>query len=238
MSSATTTASMIRDRLVRRTALGRRLLDDIYRQYYRVSPSIAADMRANDGLRDFIRELIVRPLLSHFDLAERYARDGWKDEASFALTARSALTDLRDGIVRAMDLEVSDLERIASWIHGAGSGTAPAGQLTSLTGYITDRLQRIPIDSPLHWAVLEPLAHQWELISRIDVNGSRAIAYVKEWLAAAPLEPYILEANKDPAELENDLARLRDGIFVSPEIRARFASRVSPVDALARAGYL
>src|SRR5260370_37940811 len=68
-----------RDLLLRRSTLGQDFFNQLYREYYTVSPRIAVDMRHSPALLRIIKLFLVDPLLDFYELVQEYCIRGWKD---------------------------------------------------------------------------------------------------------------------------------------------------------------
>jgi hypothetical protein len=219
---------VIRDGIVRSTALGAGLLDEIYRDYYRFSPQIANELVDDAALRDDVLRVAVRPLLAWYGLVETLALKPGQHEAAQD-AARMVLQACESG--------------------GTDAGTASA-LLTAIVGadpmpadapapfeYLASRLNEAVTLPFAAWAIFDALLCAWSCAA----TGSDVIAHATTWLAEAPLEHLAAPLAGDRFDFE--LALLARGPLATAALRHRVGARLADAwpqhaDALRRHDFL
>jgi hypothetical protein len=200
----------LRDRVVRATTLGAQLLDSIYRDYYRFSPAIAADLRRDENARAAVLALAIRPLIAWYSLVEAIA--------------------LAPDDIRAQDLALEELERSrpveadARRVSAVVNALAAGGDMPSDLGALPTefapwggQFASLPFSN---WAIVEPLVRFW----RSAAEEADILAEVVDWMGLAPLEA--LAPPKGEA-LEHELNFLARGPFREETLRRTVGARMS-----------
>jgi len=217
----------LRERVAAGSTLAAGLIEAIYVEYARFSPSIAAQIDKAAPARQAVLWVVVRPLLAWYALA---------------------------GVLAFEHLDRKAVSRAARAL--AGSCPRLLGKRT-VTGLLDTlrKGQALPPDAPAllrgfapqialaatlpfaAWAILDALALAWNA----GAHQRDAQEAVARWLAAAPLEA--LPLPQDGARLEHDLAALARLFDFSPAARESLGQRLSATrpdaaPALARHGFL
>ena len=203
---------VIRDGIVRGTALGATLLDEIYRDYYRFSPQIAAELVEDAELRDEVLRIAVRPLLAWYGLVETLALK--PDQPAVAqCAARNVLQACRSANTDALGTSA-----LLSAI--VGDDPVPAEAPAPLR-YLASRLHGAVALPFAGWAILDALARAWTCAA----TGSDVVQDVAAWLAEAPLERLAPPASAD--ELDIELALLAQGPLALAPLRHHVGARLA-----------
>jgi len=198
-----------RDRIFRATDLGSRLMDAIYRDYYRFSPRIAAEMQKDPVIRDVVLSIAVRPLVAWYTLANVLALTPADDAAAVEAVA---------GVWAAVPSGIEAQEVAAALRSIQASEPLPA-DASLIFVYLAERIQQAPRMPFASWAILEPLVRVWTTYA----SGSDVLEAVQAWLVAAPLETLEPPAGQ---ELEDELAFLASGPFAPLNARQQVGRRL------------
>lgn len=199
----------LRDRVVRATVLGARLLDAIYREYYRFSPGIAADLRDRVEMRARVLALVVRPLIAWYALAEALALASDDPDAIAAAGADVLASCARD----------ADAREMAETLDGILRGEMPPSTAPEPLRYLYERGGAAAGLPFARWAIVEPLAGMWTAAA---CDGD-VVAIARDWLAAAPLEKL---TPPDDNVLDAELRLIAHGALKSRAHRERVGRRL------------
>ena len=233
----------LRDRLVGQSQLGNTLYTKVRSEYYRFSPSVAADMSAEPALRRAIATVGVEPLLAFFLLVEEYIRIGWQDEL-FSERAEQSLDSFLNSwsqagyekaqiplIALVLGAIRLDKEGLSLPIEGSMTGREETGLLSALDYLGRQVSVRLPSAEYLPWALLTPLQRYWSAVARKvserpgEHGASRTlISDIKSWLSVFPIPSSV--SYTDASALRRDLVQMARSIFTDPEIRHVVGSRL------------
>jgi len=163
----------LRDRVAARSALGAQLIDQIYADYYRFSPAIAAELDQSAAPREVTLRLVVRPLLAWYALAGALAFEH-TDKAAL----RRASAELSSACPRLLSRAA-----IAGVLESLLAGQPiPSGAPRMLRQFAPqiEAAARLPF---ARWAILDALALAWS-----PASHRKPAAAVGQWLASAPLD--------------------------------------------------
>lgn len=206
----------LRDRVAACSALGAQLIDQIYGEYYRFSPAIAAELDHTTTAREATLRLVVRPLLAWYTLAGALALEHTDKEA-----VRRAKNDLAGACPRLFGRAA-----IAGVLESLLAGQAvPRGAPRMLRefGPQIEAAARLPF---ARWAILDALALAWSPASHRDPAGA-----VAQWLASAPLDRLPVSAGVRFEEQLGALARFFDFDPAARLVLGERLARVRPNDA-------
>jgi hypothetical protein len=198
--------NQLRDRVVRATHLGARLMDAIYREYYRFSPRIAIELRHDDAAREGVLALAVHPLIAWYSLAEAIAL---APENTGAAT-REVLDSCPDNIDAAM---------VAAAMAAIRAGEVIPAGAPPILSYLAARARNVARLPFACWAILDPLARIWTSVAHdLDAEDEARL-----WLASAPLEAL---SPPDHDLLDIELALLAAGPLSRPGDRREMGGRL------------
>jgi hypothetical protein len=232
----------IRDILLCDSVLGNEFFADLYAEYYRYSPRIAADMNNCPLLRKFIRDLFVIPLLNFFKLFEQYASTLHKDEQNidwdsiFKLLLKKTfeydvisqihvqinhLRNLtpsqdknynRDYILRTIQTQSIEIEMIFEYL------------IVTLRQYSGDLKYT-------RWAIIDPLLIYWNFCYKLfcrkdssDLLRTEIATALNKWISSVPFPSSF--SKLDQYVLTDSLAKLAKTVFTLPEIRYKIGDRI------------
>lgn len=219
---------LLRDQVVRATTLGSRLLDEIYRDYYRFSPRIADDLNRDAVLRNQVLVAGVRPLLAWYALAGVLALD--RHDAHAVRHAAQTVLDACSGQEPSPASTVDLIDALRCGRPLPADAPAPFG-------YLATRLQEAPHLPFAQWAIFDPLIRAWTCVA----IGQDVVAQAEQWLALAPLER--LPAPQLDETTEAELAAVAAGPLAAPALRHEMGARLYSAwpqlgDALRRSDYI
>jgi hypothetical protein len=202
------------------------LIDCIMREYYRFSPQVAAAIEKDAAVRGAVLTMVVRPLVAWFTLA-RVVGFEWSDRTAVSVAAQDVLTACPRRLAPRI---VPVLEAIRA------DEPFPAGAPWQLLPF-GPKIREAARQPHVSWALLDSLLRAWTITTRhIDVIGE-----VAQWLAAAPIDPFI--RSTAPELLDQELGTLAGFFDFRPAARRRMGSRLAAalpesMNALQRHGFL
>jgi hypothetical protein len=199
----------LRDRVAARSALGAQLIDQIYDDYYRFSPAIAAELDQSAAPREVTLRLVVRPLLAWYTLAGTLAFEH-TDKAAL----RRATAELASACPRLLGRAV-----ISGVLESLLAGKPiPSGAPRMLQEFAPqiEAAARLPF---ARWAILDALALAWN-----PATHGKPAAAVAQWLASAPLDR--LPAPKG-VRFEAQLGALARFFDFDPAARLQLGARLA-----------
>ena len=201
-------------------------MDAIYRDYYRFSPRIAAEMQRDPLIRDVVLSIAVRPLVAWYTLANVLALTPTDDLA--IVDATSAIWESFPQGFNAQD--------VAAGLRSIQAGEPLPADASLIFIYLAERIQQAPRMPFASWAILEPLVRVWTAYAA----GSDMRDSLQAWLVAAPLETLEPPVGQ---ELDDELAFLAGGPFAPLDSRHQVGRRLLTAwpetrTALARHGFV
>ena len=200
----------LRDRVSAASGLGAQLIDAIYDEYHRFSPSIAAELEDHAAARQGVLWVVVKPLVAWYALAGKLALES-ADQDSI----RQAVKDATSACPRFLGPS-----SIAAWLQAIRAGEElPADCPQPLLDF-APRIReaaRFPLAS---WAILDPLERVWTCAARhLD-----PVDEVSQWLATAPLDQ--LPPPRRSQQLEAELKTLSSFLSFRPLAREQLGQRL------------
>jgi hypothetical protein len=222
--------NMMRDRILRTSAIATSLFDAIYNDYYSFSPDIARELSLNPMIREQVLRVAVRPFIAWVDLIELLCLQGGQPHA--ARTAAYDLLSACDAPVPAKDVA----ELLGKILRGEPTSDAPEP-----FSYLGERFTAAVKLPYVRWAVFEPIRIAWEIKAAGSSTAEHVVGSAYKWLAEAPLEQ--LPAPKPTEELDNELLRLACGPFADRTMRRQIGSRLArswpeSIDQLRKHGFV
>lgn len=200
----------MRHRISTSSAVGKRLIDDIYGEYWQFSPKMAEEIKLDPILRGVALQIVVRPLLAWYALAGALAlENASRDEVQLAELA----------LLRVCPSDVGG--PVVDWLEAIQAGELSLPTVPRHLRRVIERLQqasRFPLAS---WAMLDPLTRAWKAgQGRLDL-----VDEVAEWLANAPLEK--VSPPSSPELFEMDVKVLAGYFEFRPDARQRLGRRLA-----------
>jgi hypothetical protein len=217
----------LRDRHLRSSSWGELFFQQLFREYYRFSPQVAAAMRRSESLRIGIDDLCVAPLLRFFETATTFVDSRGTHASSTAL--RECRMDR--AVLGEMAMAVRDLRRSSRAPRIPPGPTAAIVAEFSRNGLRSTR-RRMPY---VDWALLEPLLLAYRTMTEdvpAPVADARLRERIEEWLTRMPLPSASSFASDD--ERVAELRAMADAVFTTDSIRRQIALRLVECDRVGR----
>jgi hypothetical protein len=217
----------LRNRVASVSRLGAELIDVIYRDYYRFSPAIAAELEQDTIARMATLEVVVRPLLAWYSLAGILALEQ-VDEKAVKQAAQEVLNACPQYLGGSSIIDLLEAIR--------GGEALPANTHPLLLDF-APRIQEATRLRFASWAIFDPLVRVW----RSAKDNRDVVDEVGQWLATAPLEA--LAPPSDPQMLDAEFGALAGFFDFRPTARWQLGKRLvaawpDATSALERAGFV
>jgi hypothetical protein len=225
-SSEVALLQQLRKQLASTSGVCGQLIQGILSEYYRFSPQFASGLDRDGLAKMAVLNMIVRPLVAWFNLA-RVVGFEWDDKTAVSVAAQDVLT----ACPRRMAKQIVPL------LEAIRAGRPfPVDAPRQLIGF-APKLREAGSLPLVSWALLDSLLRAWTVTTRhVDVIGE-----VADWLAVAPIEPFVRSIS--PELLDEELATLAGFFGFRQSARLRMGSRLAAAlpesaEALKRFGFI
>jgi hypothetical protein len=217
----------LRDRVAAASPLAGRLIEVVYDDYFKVSPSIAAELQHDVISRNAALAVVVRPLLAWYTLAGAVAF-----ERADPKTIDKAVQEVVDACPAYFGRRA-----IVDLLENIRTGEALSADKFPILRDFAPRLREAAKLRFASWAILDPLVRAW----RSAAEPLEMVEEVAKWLSDAPIES--LSVPSAPESLDKQLRVLAGFLNFSPTARRRLGERLTAAwpdkaNVIGRAGFL
>jgi hypothetical protein len=209
----------VRERLLRRSAVGYDFFERLHYDYYAFSPEVARAMAGEPRLLDDIATYYVGPLTASLTLAH--------DRLVRGVSPRVLADRLIAGIAPALRDAPADIMAEALRVLTARDERAGDGGASSLPRAPAEAMR----SAFVRWALMDPVAMYLTAVSeqRQEVGaaqlGTRMAGRLDRWASRLPITPVWDGLSDD--DCRHELEFLAEILLRSPGARRRFARRLA-----------
>ncbi|HET9957482.1 MAG TPA: hypothetical protein VFQ61_23445 [Polyangiaceae bacterium] len=236
----------VRDRLLRRSAVGFEFFEALFRDYYYFSPEACRLLGQNSQLSRLVRDRLVDPLVIALRLV-----DSWRPTPPAPSGAALQFERERSAHPALAALSVAELEWSVAALRSVATGATDSRlEELGMPAEVVALARRVPRSAAVMWAFVEPItltysallehaksalldsagldrrdgSQQEQLESGHRERGQRLLAAFEGWSAGLPLTPGWQRWTC--LEIEQQLRFLSEVLLLTSRSRARFRTRM------------